>query len=142
MVTTSLWRAPKHPLDWMKSEMQKRYELSEVGRLGPGAADGKEVKVLNRLVRWTEQGLEYEGDPRQSERLVLDLKLEGTKRVGTPGVKQTFEQIQQDKALPASKHTAFRAVTARAITSRLTAPRSSTPQRRFVGGCRHRRSSA
>ena len=78
---------PKHQLDWMKAEMQKRYELTETGRLGPGAAVGKDVKILNQLVRWTEQGLEYEGDPRQSERLVLDLKLEGTKRVGLPGVK-------------------------------------------------------
>ena len=104
---------PKRQLDWMKAEMQKRYELTETGRLGPGKEDGKTVKILNRIVHWTEQGLEYEGDPRQSERLVLDLKLEGTKRVGTPGVKQTFEQVQQDKPLPMSKHTAFRAVTAR-----------------------------
>ena len=69
--------------------------------------------MLNRVVRWTTQGLEYEGDPRQSERFVLDLKLEGTRRVGTPGVKQVMEQIEQDKDLPPSKHTAFRAVTAR-----------------------------
>ena len=43
--------------------MQNRYELTGVGRLGLGAADGKEVKILDRLVRWTERGLEYGGDP-------------------------------------------------------------------------------
>ena len=104
---------PKDLLDWMKSEMQKKYELTETGRIGPAPSDGKEVKVLNRVVRWTTEGLEYEGDPRQSERFVRDLKLEGTKRVGTPGVKQVMEQIQQDKELPSAKHTAFRAATAR-----------------------------
>ena len=74
---------PKRQLDWMKAEMQKRYELTETGRLGPGKEDGKTVKILNRIVHWTEQGLEYEGDPRQSERLVLDLKL-GARRGWAP----------------------------------------------------------
>ena len=104
---------PKNLLDWMKAEMEQRYELTETGRLGPGPSDGKEVKVLNRVVRWTAGGLEYEGDPRQSERFVRDLKLEGTKRVGTPGVKQVLEQVEKDTALPVTKHTAFRAATAR-----------------------------
>ena len=100
-------------MDWMKSEMQRKYELTETGRIGPAPEDGKEVKVLTRVVRWTAQGLEYEGDPRQLERFVLDLKLEGTRRVGTPGVKQVMEQSEKDQSLPSSKHTAFRAATAR-----------------------------
>ena len=104
---------PKNQLDWMKGQMERKYELTETGRIGPGEADGKEVKVLNRLIRWTASGIEYEGDPRQLERLVLDLGLEGAKRVGTPGMKQTKEQVDADTELPASKHTAFRAVAAR-----------------------------
>ena len=64
---------PKAHLDWMKSQMEAKYELKELARLGPAKDDGKEVKVLNRLVRWTETGIEYEADPRQIERLVVDL---------------------------------------------------------------------
>ena len=58
---------PKAQLDWMKAQMAK-YELKELARLGPAKSDAKEVKVLNRLVRWTDTGIEYEADPRQIER--------------------------------------------------------------------------
>ena len=104
---------PKHQLDWMKEQMQSKYELTETGRIGPGEDDDKEVKVLNRIIRWTPSGIEYEGDPRQVERLIIDLGLENTKHTGTPGMKQTWDQVQQDKELPQSKHTAYRAVAAR-----------------------------
>ena len=50
---------------------------------------------------------------RQAERLVSDLGLDDAKRVGTPGVKQTFEMMSRDKLLAAEKHTAFRAIGAK-----------------------------
>ena len=89
------------------------YELTESARLGPSPKDDKEVKILNRLVRWTERGLEYEGDPRQVEQVVVDLGLEGAKTVGTPGVKADRTQHEADVPLEKSKHTAYRAVSAR-----------------------------
>ena len=58
-------------------ELRKKYELKEGARLGPGEKDDKEARILNRLVRWTESGIEYEADPRQGERLVRDLNLHG-----------------------------------------------------------------
>ena len=51
---------PKDSLDWYKTELQKHYELEEGARLGPGSKDTKESKMLNRIVRWTPVGLEYE----------------------------------------------------------------------------------
>ena len=104
---------PKKQFDCMKSEMQKKYELTESGSLGPSKDDDKEVKILNRIARWTDGGVEYEADPRQVERLVSDLGLEDAKRVGTPGVKQTFEMTSRDKPLAEEKHMAFRAIAAR-----------------------------
>ena len=56
---------PKKCVDWMKKAMEEKYELTETGRIGPAAEDGKELRVLNRMVRWTMSGLEYEADPRQ-----------------------------------------------------------------------------
>ena len=63
--------------------------------MGPGEADDKEATVLNRVVRWTKDGLEYEADPRQGEKLLRDLKLEGegVKAAATPGVKANREQL-------------------------------------------------
>ena len=68
------------------------------------------------MVRWTAAGLEYEADPRQAEKLLRDLKLdgEGVKSASTPGVKLTKEQVDAEKALEASKTSPYPAVTARA----------------------------
>ena len=76
-------------LDWFEAEMRARYELTVGGRLGPGPQDDKEATILNRVVRWTDRGIEYEADPRQAERLIADLDLAGpgVKGVPTPGVK-------------------------------------------------------
>ena len=88
----------KRNLDWFRRELEKLYELKESARLGPGDADAKEATVLNRVVRWTPAGLEYEADPRQSEKLLRDLKLDGAevKPAVTPGVKATREQVDAD----------------------------------------------
>ena len=97
----------------MKAQLELKYELTESPRLGPSPKDGKEVNILNRIVRWTDRGLEYEADPRQAEKLVMDLGLNGAKSVGTPGVKLTNEQLSADKKLGEHKCTAFRGVAAR-----------------------------
>ena len=76
---------PKRNLDWFEDKLASFYELSRGGRLGPGADDLNEATVLNRVVRWTPQGLEYEADPRQGEKLLEELGLdEGTNHSSTP----------------------------------------------------------
>ena len=63
---------PKSSLDWLKVKLEEKYELKESARLGPGVKDDKEARVLNRVVRWTDHGLEYGADPRQDERLMRE----------------------------------------------------------------------
>ena len=106
----------KRHLDWFRRELEKLYELKEAARLGPGDADDKETTVLNRVVRWTAAGLEYEADPRQGEKLLRDLKLDGAevKPATTPGVKATKEQVDADAPLGPDKTSPYRAVAARA----------------------------
>ena len=104
----------KPDLDWFREKLEKKYELVEAARLGPGPRDDKAARVLNRVVRWTESGLEYEADPRQAEQLCRDLGLIGAKPLGTPGAKVNSEQLMGDKPLAAEKATPFRAVAARA----------------------------
>ena len=77
----------KADLDWFVEQLKQRYELTESARLGPGSQDDKEGRVLNRILRWTAAGLEYEADPRQVEKLVRDLRLVGANPVSTPGSK-------------------------------------------------------
>ena len=104
----------KPNLDWMENQLKSRYELTVGARLGPGKADDKEGLVLNRVVRWTSAGLEYEADPRQAEKLVVECKLEGANRVTTPGVKPLAHQLEAEQPLSQGEHTRFRGQAARA----------------------------
>ena len=105
---------PKESLDWFRQELERKYELVETARLGPAAEDDKEARILNRIIRWTPEGLEYEADPRQAEQLCKDLDLVGAKSLGTPGCRATAEQLSTDRLLDAARQTPFRAVAARA----------------------------
>ena len=126
---------PKNELDWFEKAMKQYYELTVCGRLGLGEADDKEATVLNRVVRWTSTGLEYEADPRQVERLLDDMHLagEGVKVVATPGVKDKKLQVDAEQSLPTSEHTPSRAL---AASWQQTAPTSSSRPRRCAGSCR------
>ena len=63
---------PRLPLDWLEAEVAKHYEITVSPRLGPGPADAKEGRCLNRAIRWCNRHIEYEADPRQAEKLVAE----------------------------------------------------------------------
>ena len=56
--------------------------------LGPGPEQAREVRVLNRVIRWADCGLEFEPDQRHAEMVVRDLGLENAKAVATPGTRE------------------------------------------------------
>ena len=104
----------KADLDWFEGALEQAYELTKGGRLGPGGEDEKEGRILNRIVRWTPDGIEYEADPRQAEKLLEETDLGGANSVATPGIKALAAQVLGDKPLPSNEHTRFRALSARA----------------------------
>ena len=76
-------------------------EIRAHGRCAPwpGKDDDHEGLVLNRVVRWTSGGLEYEADPRQAEKLIRDTEPQGANAVTTPGVKPLPHQLEQEQPL-------------------------------------------
>ena len=100
---------PKCEIDWFENLLEQKYELKKGGRLGPGPDDTKEFTVLNRVIRWVDGGVEYEADPRQAERLLEGLGLDGDgcKHMATPGVKLEVEKLKEDQVLSAEEHTVF-----------------------------------
>ena len=105
----------KKCIDWFEKTLGELYEYKCAGRLGPGTADGKELTILNRVVRWTGGGIEYEADPRQAEKLLEEFALDSNyNQVATPGIKPLPTQLQEDKPLSEAEHTRFRAISARA----------------------------
>ena len=103
----------KKNLDWLKQQLRSKYELKEGARLGAGVEDDKEGRVLNRVVRWTPQGTTYEADPRQHEKLIAELGLEGARSVSTPVVRPSPSALAEDCELEAKKTTHFRGLAAR-----------------------------
>ena len=102
-------------LDWFEDSLEAKYELKRAGRLGPGPNDKKELSVLNRILRYTPEGFEYEADPRQCERLLEEMQLDGNcNRAATPGVKPLAHQLESDTPLDDLQHTKFRGTAARA----------------------------
>lgn len=59
--------------------------------LGPEPGNDKEVSILNRIVRWCDDCLLYEADPRHVEKLLREAGLESCKSVTTPGVKEASD---------------------------------------------------
>ena len=57
-------------LNKFEEGMQKSFECKLKGRLGLRPEDCKEMRVLNRIVRVTDNGLLYEADPRHAEMLI------------------------------------------------------------------------
>ena len=53
-------------LDLYTKEFEKVFEIKIRGRLGEGRID-QEIRILNRIVRITPNGVVYEADPRHHE---------------------------------------------------------------------------
>lgn len=54
-------------LDWLHGCIVARLEVKFRGRFGPSAENAKNRGILNRVVGWTDGGLNYEADERHAE---------------------------------------------------------------------------
>ena len=84
-------------LKWLSSELSKKYELKMRGILGPDSHDTKSIRILNRIVTWSETGITYEPDQRHVEIMIRALGLERAKSVVTPGIKEQTESEQNSR---------------------------------------------
>jgi hypothetical protein len=66
------------------------------GRLGLEMNDCRSIRVLNRVVRWTEPEIIYGADQMHTEIIVARVGLRGKRNVVTPGVK-VENQKDEDK---------------------------------------------
>ena len=56
-------------LNWYEAEMARHFEIKIRGPLGEGCARDNELRILNRVVRVTPDGLTSEADPRHTDLL-------------------------------------------------------------------------
>ena len=91
-------------------------------------------------MRWTDDGLEYEADPRQAEKLIESIGLSGdnVRSTVTPGFKCTWAQVDEEKDLEPHEHThPTEATVPGVIISGLIGQTSNTLPTRYVVGCHH-----
>ena len=114
--THDLLRERPFELDLFENQLEAKYESKKGGRLGPGPNVTKELTILNRVIRLTDRGIEYEADPRRGERLLEVLGLDGgCKSIVTPWLESADRAVEGgDRLLCVDGHTAFRALAARA----------------------------
>ena len=74
---------------WFAGELSKVLKISNRGILGPAKHHVQEIRLLNRVLAWDDDGIRYEADQRHSEILINVLNLKDCKGVETPGTKSS-----------------------------------------------------
>ena len=73
-------------LQWLDMKMKEEFEMTtEV--FGPGPARKQQVRILNRVLTWKEDGIDYEADQRHAEIIIEELGLKDAKPLATPGTR-------------------------------------------------------
>jgi hypothetical protein len=85
------FEGPPAALEKVADDLRKVWIIKVRAMLGPEPGDDKEVSILNRIVRWCDDCLLYEADPRHVEKLLREAGLESCKAMGTPGIKEATE---------------------------------------------------
>ena len=94
--------------------LEKRFEI-KTKVVGAAEEEVREARVLNRVLRITEQGWEYEPDQRHAEIIIDSMGMQEAKGVSTPGEdERRFEEEENDKPLGSEDATQYRKVAARA----------------------------
>ena len=71
-----LGRGDTIELGRIRAALEDKYKL-KVEFLSGVATDVHELKILNKIIRWTTGGIELEADPRHADIVVRELGLEG-----------------------------------------------------------------
>ena len=113
-------------LIWAKQAMGESFLTKEVGTLGCGASEVSELRVLNRVARWSSDGLRYEADPRRAD--VLRRGVGGAARaLSTPGTSGCDANPDEDEELPEAAAALRRSLAARANYLALDRPDLAFP---------------
>jgi len=97
-----------------RTRIEGRFGIKCEGRMGPREDDIKSVRILDRVITWTKNGIEYEGDQRHAEIIIKQMGLIGKSNgAPIPGIRRKKEEIDE-KELGQKESTIFRGIAARA----------------------------
>ena len=100
-------------LQWVRKDIEPNILLKVVGKLGPDQTHLQDIRVLNRILRWQDDGVRYEADTRHAVLLAGDFEAPGP-AVKTLGAKGSQEEIEGSKPLNTSGVKLFKTAAVRA----------------------------
>ena len=125
-------------LEWLEAELSVEWLIVREAMIGPEADDTKEATTLNRVMRFTSEGVELEGDIRHAEILIAEMGLtERGKGVSTPGSRETFKEAFENQ-VPLEQvgaKTAVRSSASRGIYYSYDRPDLSYSAKEAARGC-------
>ena len=75
---------PEHRIKQLMARMAAKYKIKTTLL---GEKHGRELRLLSRTIRWSEQGIEYEGDDRHAKKIVADLDIKPGQTLVSPMTK-------------------------------------------------------
>ena len=75
--------------------LKKEFKI-KTSKIGQDTKDEKELKILNRIVRYTDHGIELEADLRHAELIVSQLGLTESKELTCPAAEEVKRDDDED----------------------------------------------
>ena len=101
---------------WIAEKMKSWFEIKVRALLRPEEGDDKSIVSLGRHVGWTEEGIEYEADPKHSKLIMEHFGFddESSHLVFNGEKDWRKEEAWEEEELPAEEATVFGGIAARA----------------------------
>ena len=99
-------------LKWLESILTKEFKIKS-SKIGPEKSDDKVLKIRNRIIRYTQNGIELEADLRHAELIVSQLGLTESKELTCPAADE-IKRDDDDEVLNAEYTTQYKSIVARA----------------------------
>ena len=100
-------------LRWLEEKLKERFEIKSK-MMGLRDGESREERILNRVIRVSENGWEYEADQRHADLIIRETGADKLSPLSHPGGdKKTIEEEERSEELRGQEATRFRAVAAR-----------------------------
>ena len=124
-------------IKWFHTSAAKEWQVVERGILGPPGSPkaSQQIRVLNRIITWSNEGIWWEPDPRHAELIIKWLGTGQPGKVKTPLAKPSQEELQHEEVpLSAEDATMYRSIAMRAAYLAQDRPDLQTATRSLAQG--------
>ena len=138
---------PENSLVWFKGIMENKYEI-KASMLGPEAHMSQTVRILNRILGWSPEGITYQPDGKHAEMIIQELGLSEGNAVSTPALADSSSAVEERANSPkmaGNEASSYRGLAARLNYLALDRPdlqfaatsasRFMADPRNAIGGC-------